>query len=361
MTRTLRTLLLLLALLGLAAPAWGAPGDAAPDFGDDDDDDDDDDAPVDEEEVEEETEEVLEEAEEALEDAEEEVEEAAEEDDYDPLDGLDLPGEEAAEEQPAATESAAVEEEEDDTVAPVEEEKKSRRDRKNSRVKVIQKKFFLKYRRLELTPNVGYVGNYKFITRLQVGLMATYHINDILGIEVMLGYMPDLGDTDYKPLTKRFQQESEVVPDISRVVFTAGLAGTVSPIYGKIELGTDRIINYDLYFLGGAGMVSTKDDTAIINSPCENLATRRERKNLSDSVVNENGCYLVDQEHFASYFGGGLRIVFNKWIGIRLDVRNITHIEQAWRSGDRGLEMKQTLLINFGLSMFIPPEPRRFN
>jgi len=40
-------------------------------------------------------------------------------------------------------------------------------------------------------------------------------------------------------------------------------------------------------------------------------------------------------------------------------VRNITHIEQAWRSGDVGLEMKHSLLVSVGASFFLPPEPRR--
>ena len=407
MKRTVNLLHLLLLLVALAAPtAFAAPGDAAPTFGDDDDDDDDEEAegPVFDEEYEEEGEE--EEAEEeAVEDdadadAEESEEDAAEEEateedggdaesedagdsegsdeegDYDPLEGLDLPpsGDEAASEEPEEDEEEEEEpvrasepdDEEDDDVASSgvsarEARRQARLDRRRRLVKVIQKKFFLKYRRFELTPHIGYVGNDNFITRLHLGVAGTYHINDILGIELMVAGMPNLGNTDYKPLTRRFQDESEVVPDITRVTFLATLGGAVSPIYGKIELGNSSIINYDIYFLGGAGMVHTRDDTAIIKSPCDDLPTVRERKDRTNAVVAENGCWLVDQEHFASYFGGGLRIVFNKWIGVRLDVRNITHIEQAWRNGDVGLEMKHSLVINIGASFFIPPEPRRLN
>ena len=409
MKRTVNLLHLLLLLVALAAPtAFAAPGDAAPTFGDDDDDDDEEaEGPVFDEEYEEEGEE--EEAEEeAVEDdadadAEESEEDAAEEEateedggdaesedagdsegsdeegDYDPLEGLDLPpsGDEAASEEPEEDEEEEEEEEEpvrasepddeeDDDVASSgvsarEARRQARLDRRRRLVKVIQKKFFLKYRRFELTPHIGYVGNDNFITRLHLGVAGTYHINDILGIELMVAGMPNLGNTDYKPLTRRFQDESEVVPDITRVTFLATLGGAVSPIYGKIELGNSSIINYDIYFLGGAGMVHTRDDTAIIKSPCDDLPTVRERKDRTNAVVAENGCWLVDQEHFASYFGGGLRIVFNKWIGVRLDVRNITHIEQAWRNGDVGLEMKHSLVINIGASFFIPPEPRRLN
>ncbi len=408
MKRTLNLLHLLLLLAALAAPtAYAAPGDSAPTMGDDDDDDDEEsDGPVFDDEYEEDgdpdedaeeaaedaedaVEDLVDEAEDAIEDVVDETEDAAEEveeaiedaaeeeDDYDPLEGLDLPpsGEEAAsedaddeeeEDEEPAPRSRASEDDDDAEVAEPgmsarEARRQARIERRRRLVKVIQKKFFLKYRRFELTPHIGYVGNDNFITRLHLGVAGTYHINDILGIELMVAGMPNLGNTDYKPLTRRFQDESEVVPDITRVTFLATLGGAVSPIYGKIELGNSSIINYDIYFLGGAGMVHTRDDTEIIKSPCNDLATVRERKDRTNAVVAENGCWLVDQEHFASYFGGGLRIVFNKWIGVRLDVRNITHIEQAWRNGDIGLEMKHSLVINIGASFFIPPEPRRFN
>ena len=380
MNRTLHSLLLLLLLLGLSAPsAFAAPGDAAPDFGDDDDDDDDDD---DEEEDsgpvfdDEETDAAEEDsAEEPSEDADESTDDGESDDsgdDYDPLEGLNLPpsGEEDSGSAASEDDSEAADEDEQgdgdgDEVASGrssrDERRQARLEKRKRIVKVIQKKFFLKYRRFELTPHIGYVGNDNFITRLHLGVAGTYHINDILGIELTVAGMPNLGETDYKPLTRRFQRESEVVPDITRVTFLATLGGAVSPIYGKVELGASRIINYDIYFLAGAGMVNTRDDTAIIKSPCDDLPTVRERKDRTNPTVAENGCWLVDQQHFASYFGGGLRIVFNKWIGVRLDVRNITHIEQAWRNGDIGLEMKHSLVINIGASFFLPPEPRRLN
>ena len=74
--------------------------------------------------------------------------------------------------------------------------------KKRGIVKVIQKKFFLKYRRLEVTPQLGYVGNDHFIQRLAVGASIGYHINDLLNIELFFSYLPDLEETDYKSLTK---------------------------------------------------------------------------------------------------------------------------------------------------------------
>jgi outer membrane beta-barrel protein len=231
--------------------------------------------------------------------------------------------------------------------------RRAREEGKKRLVKVIMPKAFLKYRKLELTPQVGLSNNDNFVRRLFLGLGVGFHINDVLSIEGTFAYLPNLGETDYKPLTLRFREGEEVVPDISRVVFLGVGNLALSPIFGKIELGTQRIINYDIYFTAGVGVVSSQDDMEIVsNDACLPFETRAERK---ANATAENGCDYVDQEHFVSNFGGGIRIVFNKWIGIRLDVRQYTHIEQVFREGEIGLEMKQNLFINIGATFFLPP------
>ncbi|MBJ93336.1 MAG: hypothetical protein CMP23_02550 [Rickettsiales bacterium] len=219
-------------------------------------------------------------------------------------------------------------------------------------VKVIQKKFFLKYRRLELTPHVGYIGNDNFIRRFAVGASIGYHINDLLSIETTISYLPNLKENDYKALTNQFKDGSEVVPDISKVIFLGVVNAALSPIYGKVELGNLRIINYDLYFSAGIGVAYSEDDTEIIEQPeCSG--------DQYEINKNEENCRYVKQWHFVSNAGGGFRVVFNEWIGVRLDARGYTHIEQVYREqGDIGLEMKQNFMISLGASFFFPPRPR---
>ena len=250
----------------------------------------------------------------------------------------------------------AAEDDDDDRNARAEAREARRRAREEGKkrlVKVIMPKAFLKYRKLELTPQVGLSNNDNFVRRLFLGLGVGFHINDVLSIEGTFAYLPNLGETDYKPLTLRFREGEEVVPDISRIVFLGVGNLALSPIFGKIELGTQRIINYDIYFTAGVGVVSSQDDMEIVsNDACLPFETRAERK---ANATPENGCEYVDQEHFVSNFGGGIRIVFNEWIGIRLDVRQYTHIEQVFREGEIGLEMKQNLFINIGATFFLPP------
>jgi len=348
---TMNKLLLLLSLLAFLAPAtaFSAPGDAAPDFGDDDDDEeeeeDEDEAPAPEPEPEDEADEPAEEeADEEDEDLdlpdvgvdepeEEEVEES--EEDVDDRYRVTAPGDEPEEETEEDREAAKAELEEE---------------RKVGLVKVIQKKFFLKYRRLEVMPMFGYMGTDDFIQRIAVGGAVGFHINDVISVEAMFNYLPNLNEADYKPLTQRLRNRDEVVPDISRLMFLGVLNLAISPIYGKVELGTLRIINYDLFVTAGAGVAGTVDDTFIIQSPCDGLP-RREAKATA-------GCEFVHQEHFVTNIGGGLRLVFNEWIGVRVDGRTFMHIEQTFRDGEVGLDMKQNFMVSIGASLFFPPKAR---
>ena len=46
---------------------------------------------------------------------------------------------------------------------------------------------------------------------------------------------------------------------------------------------------------------------------------------------------------------------------MRIDARQYTHIEQVYREGDIGLEMKQNFMISLGASFFLPPRSRPLN
>jgi outer membrane beta-barrel protein len=357
-----------LALL-LAAPssAFAAPGDSAPTMGDDDDDDDDEPAEEDQPEEDQPEEDQPEEDQADDDDGDDDGDDDDEddEDDGEEDDVVDLPeidNERAREREDERRREEAEEEEEEEADEDAgdarlsradarEARRKARADAKRRLVKVIMPKAFLKYRKLELTPQIGLSNNDNFVRRLFLGLGVGFHINDLLSIEGTFAYLPNLEEVDYKPLTLRFREGEEVVPDISRVVFIGVANMALSPIFGKIELGNERIINYDIYFTAGVGVISSQDDMEIVNNAdCLDHDNRAARE--ADLA---NGCNYVDQEHFVSNFGGGFRIVFNEWIGIRLDIRQYTHIEQVFREGEVGLEMKQNLFINIGATFFLPP------
>ena len=383
MNRSPWLLFALLFVLGPAA-ALAAPGDSAPpDMGDDDDDDDDDEpgssapppidededeAPADEDEAPADEDEAPADEDEAPADEEDEApgESAPPAEDEDALDDRyalppldDSADEEEEEAEPARARPSDDEYEEDEPEEELDDEGAQKR---RGLVKVIQRKFFLKYRRVEITPMIGGMLTDDFINRLAVGAMINVHVNEILAFELLANYLPDLQATDYKPLTSRLKSRDQVYPEISRIVgmFTGNLS--LSPIYGKIELGTLSIINYDIYVSAGVGITSTVDDTLLAegaglcggNSRADNQATAADGSYLNPT------CIYIDEEHFVTSIGAGFRVVFNDFIGIRLDGRGFAHVERLWstEASQITLAMKQNFQLSFGVSFFVPPTAR---
>ncbi len=200
-------------------------------------------------------------------------------------------------------------------------------------IKIVQKKDFLKYHRLELTPTFGLVSNDPFLRRILGGLNIAYHVNELFSVEVFLAGSPNLGKTDLKPLTNQLLTGTEVVPDISRIEFIGVMDFGISPIFGKLELGTLKVITYDLFILAGAGVVYTADDETIITGGDEKY---------------------LKQWHLATNFGFGFRIAFTQAFALRLEGRSYIHIEQVDRDA-LNLEMKNNFAFQIGASFFLPP------
>ncbi len=235
-------------------------------------------------------------------------------------------------------EPAATQDDEDDP--DTDDGKKTRRGKSpRSRkriIKVVQRKHFMKMHRLEATvPGIGLVTNDPFLRRILFSGKFEFHITEISSVGAWICFSPNLGDSDRKPLTNQLEQRNEVVPDISRIIFAGIVDYGVSPIFGKIELGQARIINYDIYLAAGAGVLYTKDDEELVQGGEEQYR---------------------DQFHPVTSFAFGFRIAFNEWFGIRLEGRHMTHIEQVSRAEGLNLEMKNNFAVQFGTSFFLPPK-----
>ena len=206
-------------------------------------------------------------------------------------------------------------------------------------IKVVQRKHFMKLHRLEATiPGVGMVTNDPFLRRILFSGKFEFHLTEISSIGAYLCYSPDMGDSDLKQLTSRLEERKEVVPDISRIMFIGIFDVGFSPIFGKVELGTTRIINYDLYVAAGAGVLYTYDDEELVTGGDEKY-----RKQI----------------HPVTSMAFGFRIAFNEWFGIRLEARLLTHIEQVDRAEGLNLEMKNNFAMQFGPSFFLPPRMKQ--
>ena len=216
-------------------------------------------------------------------------------------------------------------------------------DRRRRRIiKVVQKKHFLKMNRLEVTPQFALMPSDFFLRRYIFGANIAFHISEIFSAEVLGGYSPNLGEADRKALFDFLLARASVQADISRILAIFQLNMGMSPIYGKVELGNNRIVNYDIYMLFGGGVVYTSDDDEVADICLEERADEEDAK-------------YCKQWHPASNFGVGFRIAFNEWLGVRLEGRWTFHVEEVILD-ELALELKNNFSLHIGASFFLPPE-----
>lgn len=201
-------------------------------------------------------------------------------------------------------------------------------------IKILQKKNFMKMKRIEGIAHFGGVSNDKYVRRLIVGAGAAYHVTEVFGVELDGGFAPDLGQSDWTGLTQQLVNENQVSPGISKLLAYGTLSMQYSPMYGKIALGRDSIINLDFFGLFGPGIAFTVDD--------------EEANNVEDDIAFLN---TQSQAHPTINLGFGARAVFNNTIALRVEVRNQSYIEVI---NSTSLEMKQLIILQAGVSFFGP-------
>ena len=208
-------------------------------------------------------------------------------------------------------------------------------DSKNKQiVKTLQRKNFLKLQRWEFSPHVAFVANDPFLNRYIVGTGISYHLTEIFSLEGMLDFSPDLGDTDWKPLTTQLVTQNSVSPDISKIQAFGSFCFVFSPIYGKTAILNQKIVIFDIYVKFGMGMAQTVDDL-------EALQAEGDERALSTQV----------QVHPTANFGGGLRLGFTKNLAARIEGRSMIYIETV---NATTLEMKNNFIIQASASFFFP-------
>ena len=201
-------------------------------------------------------------------------------------------------------------------------------------IKTIQAKSFLKINRWEVSPHVAFVSNDPFLNRYIVGTGVGYHLTEIFAIEGMLDFSPDLGTSDWKPLTTQLVEENHVSPDISKLNLFGSACFVFSPIYGKAAISGRKIINFDIYGKFGMGATQTKDDLEALQA-------------VGDPKTEKT----MDQLHPTTNFGGGARVIFNDNLALRVEGRSMVYIETV---NSTTLEMKNNFILQFSASFFIP-------
>lgn len=227
----------------------------------------------------------------------------------------------------------------------------------------VQNRFFLKEGRFELAPIAGYVPNNPFVKRYVGGALFAYHFSETFAAEGAIMYAPDLGDADMKDLTsvlvcignQECSEDTGFQQPLDKMTLGATFAARWAPIYGKINLIGETVLNFDFYATAGLGMLSMTEYYARFD---KGAATE-----TNPGVVVET---VQAKVKVPVQVGVGMNNFISQTVAIKIDARSYLYADKK-PSYQEGVKEEEGRLYNIfvasvGVSMFFPKmKPRLYD
>lgn len=233
---------------------------------------------------------------------------------------------------------------------------------------VIQNRFFLKQNRFEIAPAGGYVPNNAFVSVAVGGAFLAYHFNEAVAVEGLLLYAPNTGDAGVKNLTRTLvaiayegDDDSKFQQPLDRLQLGAIFSARWAPVYGKINLIGEGVLNFDVYGTAGIGLLLITKDYAKINPEYANGTSE-------EPVLLESGS--KPDANIAVNLGIGFDFFLSQSLALKLDARSQLYVAEEPDYGnlkggepeDLGNRLYNTFITSVGVAIFIPKmKPRIYN
>lgn len=171
-------------------------------------------------------------------------------------------------------------------------------------IRVIRPKYFSKTGRLETGAQMSVVMNQSFIyTYLATGIL-NYHFSETFAAEGAFAYGFSVDKDDKKALDTNFKIKTQILR--TEYFMEGGLVYT--PVYGKYQLSSGRVVYLDTFLAAGGGMTGVR----YLYDHCP---TSSDNAGVVDPPAPTTKGYPT------FYFGGGQRIFLDKKTSLRWDVR----------------------------------------
>jgi outer membrane beta-barrel protein len=228
----------------------------------------------------------------------------------------------------------------------------------NPKMPIVQNRFFVKGNRFEIAPVFGYVPNNPFARRFVGAIGFGYHFNEQISAQGFLSYSPDLGVQDLKGLTKTLINISRSTNEggnqfqqpLDKVTLAFSAVAIWSPVYGTINLIGEKVVNFDLYFVGGVAL---------------NVRTVYAAKYQADEAGNF-GVALDKVENSPGpgpVLGTGMNFFINQTMALKLDARFNFYVgdKPVYEVGEPadGKRFYNNFVVAAGISFFLPKMTRR--
>jgi len=193
----------------------------------------------------------------------------------------------------------------------------------------VRNKFFIKGKRLEITPQIGFITNNPLNDEVTFGAAITYHFNERFGIEFNGSYAALGGASNTKNLSAAvltlLPQQDRLESIDPAALLT--LSAVWTPMYGKINPFGMAVINLDFFFLFGLGYGN--EFVEMLSCPeCALGNPEVQVANSFDSPLGQlNHLFMVN-------FGLGVNVFATKWLSLRVDMRVLLTYDQVLNFDD---------------------------
>lgn len=240
-------------------------------------------------------------------------------------------------------------------------------------VPTIQNRFFTKENRFEIAPFAGYVPNNSFAEVPVGGLNLAYHFSETLAAEGMFLYGPNTGNGGVKGLTKTLldisyqgDQNTTFQQPLDRFTLGAVFGARWSPVYGKINLVGEGVLNFDWYLVTGPGLVLITKDVATVSQEYKDCGGCD-----PDIAVATNPTAGTDP-YFTWDLGLGFNFFLSQTIALKLDARGLFYYgpeadygnidPTTGQAKELASELHSVFVTGLGVSIFVPKmKNRAFN
>jgi outer membrane beta-barrel protein len=211
----------------------------------------------------------------------------------------------------------------------------------------IQRIFALRLNRLEIAPSMSFNINDPFVSHPAAGVALNYWFTNVLAIGANFNWYQGLGNAHDGGSDLNFdvQQGANLGVPITEWQMGANLNFTYVPIYGKFNMFREFIFQWDMYLVGGLGVMRTRPI----------------------AVVDPNRAFDF-QTNIAFNVGIGLRIFLTRYLTIFGELRNYMFLERfenlevpvdpseqanpdTWMGSN---QLTQNLSVQVGFTLFFP-------
>lgn len=168
----------------------------------------------------------------------------------------------------------------------------------------VQQVYALRINRVEISPSASFTLNDPFVSHTGVGVGLNYWWTNVLALGVNFIWYEGLeAESDLNYFVRR---STRLAVPVNSYQLGAHLAFTYVPIYGKFAMFNEFIFQYDIYVLGGVGLMRTRPIPVI------DPEVRRFEFDI----------------RVAFNLGIGLRVFITRWLAVFAELRNYMYLEQ---------------------------------